>query len=273
MKSVLITGCSSGIGLVAARALRGRGHRVFATARKPADVARLQQEGFDAVRLDLSEQRSVDEAVTAVLAQAGDAIDVVIHNAGFGLYGALEDLSRQAIEEQFKANVFGVHQINMMLIPGMRRRGEGRIVIVSSVLGIVAMRFRGLYAASKYALEGLADTLRLELAGSGIRVCLIEPGPIETSFRHNAHEAFLRHIAPQASVHREAYAPFLAGLAKDTSSNRFVLPAEACLPALISAVESAAPRIRYRITHPTRLFAALKRLLPARWLDRLLIRG
>ncbi len=273
MKVVLITGCSSGIGLAAARELRSRGHRVFATARKPADVARLQEEGFDALRLDLSASASVEEAVTCALQQTCGGIDAVIHNAGFGLYGALEDLSRQAIEEQFHANVFGVHQINAMLIPGMRKRGDGRIVIVSSVLGIVAMRFRGLYVASKYALEGMADTLRLELAGSGIHVCLVEPGPIETSFRHNAHEAFLRHIEPQASAHRDAYAPFLAGLAKEHSSNRFVLPAEACLPALISAVESASPRCRYRVTLPTRVFAVLKRLLPANLLDRLLIRG
>lgn len=273
MKAVLISGCSSGIGLAAARELRRRGHRVFATARRPEDVTRLQGEGFDAVPLDLALPASVEAAVEHVLRQAAGGIEAVIHNAGFGLYGALEDLSRQAIEEQFGANVFGVHQINAMLIPGMRMRGEGRIVIVSSVLGIVAMRFRGLYVASKYALEGMADTLRLELAGSGIRVCLVEPGPIETAFRHNAREAFLRHIAPQASIHRDAYAPFLAGLAKEHSSNRFVLPAEACLPALISAIESASPRRRYRITLPTRVFALLKRLLPASVLDRLLIRG
>lgn len=253
MKSVLITGCSSGIGLAAATEFKRRGYRVFASARKPADVQRLAELGFEALQMDLADPAAVEQAVSRMLERSGGHIAAVIHNAGFGLYGALEDLSRAAMEEQFQSNVFGVHQINRLLIPVMRAQGGGRIVIVTSVLGFVAARFRGLYVASKFALEGLADTLRLELAGSGIRVALVEPGPIETAFRSHAHAALLRHVDPEASVHRVAYRRFIAGLAAAKSTNRHVLPPEACLPALLDAVEAASPRLRYRITRPTQL--------------------
>ena len=273
MKSVLITGCSSGIGLAAATEFKRRGYRVFASARKPADVQRLAELGFEALQMDLADPAAVEQAVSRMLERSGGHIAAVIHNAGFGLYGALEDLSRAAMEEQFQSNVFGVHQINRLLIPVMRAQGGGRIVIVTSVLGFVAARFRGLYVASKFALEGLADTLRLELAGSGIRVALVEPGPIETAFRSHAHAALLRHVDPEASVHRVAYRRFIAGLAAAKSTNRHVLPPEACLPALLDAVEAASPRLRYRITRPTQLLAVLKHLLPAGLLDRLLMKG
>ena len=273
MKTILITGCSSGIGEAAAKDFHSRGYRVLATVRRGEDRARLESLGIDTVGLELADAHSVAAAVTEALTRSNGRIDAVIHNAGVGVYGALEDLPREAIEQQFQSNVFGVHQINTLMIPHMRAAGGGRIVIVTSVLGVVSAPFRGLYVASKFALEGLADTLRLELAGSGIDVSLVEPGPIETAFRRNALAALRRYIDPEQSVHRERYGRFVASLAGAQSPSRFALPAEACLPSLRHAVEATSPCIRYRVTVPARYLPILKRMLPARWLDRILMKG
>jgi len=270
-RRILITGCSSGIGRAAAIAFAQRGYSVVAGVRNLATVEPFADRDIELVELDLSSAQSVEQALNEIL--EGGPPCAVIHNAGFGLYGALEDLPRQALEEQFQANFFGVHQINQRLLPEMRRLGSGRLVIVTSVLGVVAMRGRGAYVASKYALEGLADTLRLELAGSGVRVALVEPGPIETRFRANALAALRRYVVTQTSPHRAFYERFEAALAAPTSSNRFVLSASACVPALIHAVEARIPNTRYRVTVPAIVFPWLKRLLPASWLDRILVKG
>ena len=186
-KSVLITGCSTGIGRSAAEILKQRGYRVFATARKHEDVAQLIEEGFESVQLDLANSASIHAAVKTILHKTDGKLYALFNNGAYGQAGAVEDLTRDMLREQFETNLFGTHELTNLLIPVMRRQGEGRIIQNSSVLGFVSLKYRGAYNASKYALEGLTDTLRMELKGSGIYISLIEPGPIETSFRKNAY--------------------------------------------------------------------------------------
>ena len=272
-RTILISGCSSGIGRCAAEGLRARGWRVFATARQPADVARLQAAGLESLLLDLSDSASIQTAVATVLERSGGRLDALFNNAAYGQPGAVEDLSRAALREQFEVNLFGTQELSNQVIPVLRRQGHGRIVYNSSVLGLVAFAYRGAYVASKFALEGLADTLRQELRGTGIHVCLIEPGPILSRFRDNAHAAYQRHIDATHSAHREQYAAMEARLLKEGPAAPFTLPPEAVLKRLIHAVESTRPQARYFVTAPTYLFALLRRLLPTSALDRLLLRA
>ncbi|HQC71252.1 MAG TPA: SDR family oxidoreductase [Candidatus Competibacteraceae bacterium] len=272
-RTILISGCSSGIGRCAAEGLRARGWRVFATARQPADVAQLQAAGLESLLLDLSDSASIRTAVATVLERSGGRLDALFNNAAYGQPGAVEDLSRAALREQFEVNLFGTQELSNQVIPVLRRQGHGRIVYNSSVLGLVAFAYRGAYVASKFALEGLADTLRQELRGTGIHVCLIEPGPILSRFRDNAHVAYQRHIDPAHSVHREQYAAMEARLLKEGPAAPFTLPPEAVLKRLIHAVESPRPQARYFVTAPTYLFALLRRLLPTSALDALLHRA
>lgn len=204
-RSILITGCSSGIGLCVAQGLRERGYRVFATARKAADVEKLVEKGLESLQLDLDDPASIARAVDEVLSRTGGTLDALFNNGAWGLPAAVEDLTRKNLRDLFETNLFGWHELTRLVLPVMRRQGHGRIVQNSSVLGFVALRYRGAYNASKYALEGLSDTLRLELKGSNIHVSLIEPGPISSRFRHNALQAFHSHIDASRSIHREAY--------------------------------------------------------------------
>ncbi len=269
---ILITGCSSGIGHCVAHGLQARGWRVFATARQPADVERLRAEGLESLPLDVCDATSIQLAVAEVLAETGGRLDALFNNAGYGQPGAVEDVSRAALREQFETNVLGALELTNWIIPVMRRQGRGRILYNSSVLGLVAFPYRGAYVASKFALEGLADTLRLELAGTGIQVSLIEPGPILSRFRDNAHAAYQRHIQAENSPHREQYAAMEARLRKKGPAAPFTLPPEAVLRRVIHALESPRPHARYPVTVPTYLFSALRRLLPTRMLDAILRR-
>lgn len=272
-KTILITGCSTGIGYCVAHGLKVLGWRVFATARQPADVQRLQAEGLESLPLDLRDSESIRTAVAAILAQTDGRLEALFNNGAYGQAGAVEDLSREALREQFETNVFGMQELTNQIVPIMRRQGGGRILYTSSVLGLVAFPYRGAYVASKFALEGLADTLRLELAGTGIHVCLIEPGPILSKFRDNAHVAYRRYIQAETSLHREQYAAMEARLLKKGPAAPFTLPPEAVLKRVIHALESRRPRARYYVTVPTYLFAALRRLLPTRALDAVLRRA
>jgi len=272
-RSILITGCSSGIGLCVARGLRTRGYRVFATARQAADVARLTAEGFESLRLDLDDSASIAAAVGEVLVRTGGTLDALFNNGAYGQPGAVEDLSREALRAQFETNLFGWHELTRLVLPVMRRQGHGRIIQNSSVLGLVAMRFRGAYNASKFALEGLTDTLRLELAGSHIHISLVEPGPITSRFRENAFAAYRRNIDAQHSVHRASYQRMEDRLTTEGPAVPFTLPPEAVLKKVIHALESRRPRPRYYVTVPTYLFAYLKRVLTQRAMDRLLGRA
>jgi NAD(P)-dependent dehydrogenase (short-subunit alcohol dehydrogenase family) len=206
-KSILITGCSSGIGLCVAEGLKTRGYRVFATARKEVDVQQLGSDGFESLRLDLSDSESITAAVDEILSRTNGTLDALFNNGAYGQPGAVEDLSRDVLRTQFETNLFGWHELTNQVLPVMRRQGHGRIIQNSSVLGFVALRYRGAYNASKYALEGLSDTLRLELMGTDIHVSLIEPGPVSSRFRENAFKAYQENIAPDNSVHRDKYPP------------------------------------------------------------------
>lgn len=270
---VLITGCSSGIGLAAAKGLKTYGFSVIASTRSEEDAARLRKEGLTALRLDLSDPASIEEGAAEALYLAGGRLYGLFNNAGYGQPGALEDMPTEALREQLETNLFGLHHLIRLVLPGMLAAGEGRIVQNSSVLGLVAMRYRGAYNASKFALEGYSDTLRLELAGTGVNVSLIEPGPIDTHFRINARAAFLRQIDPETSRHRKEYRQTLQRLEKEGLSGRFTLPAEACLTPLVHALSSHRPKARYPVTFPTKLFALLRRFLPTKMLDKLLMKS
>ncbi|QJD29640.1 SDR family oxidoreductase [Methylococcus geothermalis] len=271
-RAILITGCSSGIGLCTALGLKVRGYRVFASARKSADVALLQSKGLEAVQLDLACSTSIRTALEEVLRATDGKLYGLFNNGAFGQPGAVEDLSREVLRAQFETNLFGTHELTRLVIPVMRRQGEGRILQNSSVLGFAAMPWRGAYNASKFALEGLTDTLRLELAGSGIHVCLIEPGPILSEFRANAYGLYKLNIDADASVHRDRYRAMEARLEKKGAAAPFTEGPEAVLKRVIHALESRRPKARYRVTFPTYLFATLKRVLSTRALDAILRR-
>lgn len=271
-KAVLITGCSSGIGLCCAEGLKAHGYRVLATARKAENVEQLKAQGFEAFRLDIADSDSIREGVEQVLEATGGKLYGLFNNAGFGQPGAVEDLSRDMLRHQFETNVFGTLELTNLLLPVMRGQEQGRVIINSSVLGFAAMPYRGAYNASKYALEGFADTLRLELVGSGIYVSLVEPGPIRSRFRDNAYALYLKNIEPANSFHRNAYEKMQARLLKKGPATPFTLGPEAVLDKVIHALEAKRPKARYYVTFPTYLFAYLKRILPDRLLDELLRR-
>lgn len=271
-RTLLITGCSSGIGYHCAHAMAARGWRVFASARQAADVERLRSEGLEALLLDLDDSASIAQAVDAVLARTGGTLDALFNNGGFGQAGAVEDLPRDALRAQFETNVFGWVELTNRVLPAMRAQGHGRIVQNSSVLGLVSLKWRGAYNASKYAIEGLTDTLRLELAGSGIRVSLIEPGPITSRFREHSIEAFSRWIDAERSPHRAQYERMGRKRERPQKPTPFTLGPEAVQQRLVHALEHPRPQTRYPVTFPTYLFAALRRLLPTRSLDRILAR-
>ena len=269
-KTIFITGCSSGIGYATAQLAKKRGHRVICSARNNQDVERLRQEGFETLQLDLSDSDSIQQAVNELFTLTDNQLDAVFHNGAYGQPGAVEDLSRQVLQEQFETNFFGTHELTNLLIPLMRKQGYGQIIYNSSVLGFVPMRFRGAYNASKFALEGLAATLRLELHGTGIHIVLIEPGPIESRFRQNAYVMFKKNIDAEHSVHRETYKAIEQRLQQQGPVVPFTLPATAVATKVIKALESEKPRLHYYVTFPTYLFAFLKRILPAAWLDPIL---
>lgn len=269
-KSILITGCSTGIGYTTAIELKKRGHRVFTSARNQEDVERLIQQGFESVRLDLADSRSIQQAVDQISELTEGKLDALFNNGAFGQPGAVEDLSRDVLREQFETNLFGTHELTNLVIPLMRKQNTGRIIYNSSVLGLVAMTYRGAYNASKFALEGLADTLRLELYGTGIHISIIEPGPILSDFRKNAYILYKKNIDIEKSVHQETYMKMEARLQKEGPAVPFTLPAEAVSEKVIHALESNSPKLRYYVTLPSYVFAFLKRVLPISWLDTLL---
>jgi NAD(P)-dependent dehydrogenase (short-subunit alcohol dehydrogenase family) len=266
-KTILITGCSSGIGLCVAQGLRDRGYRVFATARKLEDVEMLHQHGLDSLQLDLNQRESIKTALTRVLKLTGGELYALFNNGAYGQPGAVEDLPTKLLREQFETNLFGWHELTKRVIPVMRRQGYGRIIQNSSILGFVPLPFRGAYNASKYALEGLSDTMRLELHGSGIYVSLIEPGPIESKFRANSYKKWQQTLAGKPSVHQKTYRSQERRLSAEDTPTPFTLPPEAVLKRVIHALESPRPKERYFVTFPTYLFAVLKRVLPVRLLD------
>ena len=272
-KTILITGCSSGIGYCVARGLKQRGYHVIATARREESVKLLTAEGFESLQLDVSSSESVHGAFKQVMQLSDGKLYALFNNGAFGLPGAVEDLTRENLKYQFETNVFGWLELTNLVIPIMRKQGYGRIIQNSSVLGFVAMPFRGAYNASKYAIEGLSDTLRLELKDTDIYVSLIGPGPIISKFRENAVKALEQNIDIENSVHRDKYHGVLARLKKKGPAAPFTLPPEAVLKRVVAALESKKPKPRYYVTFPTYLFAFLKRLLSHRQLDYILAKA
>jgi NAD(P)-dependent dehydrogenase (short-subunit alcohol dehydrogenase family) len=272
-KSVLITGCSSGIGLDAARTLAARGWRVFATCRQEGDCVRLRDEGLESFRLDYADEASITAAVATVLERTGGTLDALFNNGAFACPGAVEDLPRGALREIFEVNLFGYHDLTRQVIPVMRAQGHGRIVNCSSVLGLVGMKWRGAYVATKFAMEGLTDVLRIEMAGTGITAILIEPGPIGTRIRENAIPHFERWIDWENSSRRDEYTALRERLYTDSGPDRFQLPASAVTAKLIHALESPRPAARYFVTTPTYLMNIARRVLPTRMLDWLITKG
>ena len=271
-KSILITGCSSGIGEHVSEALWQRGYRVFASARRPEDVESLKAAGLNALQLDLDDCDSINTAVDEVLSQTGGTLYALFNNAAYGQAGAVEDLSREARRAQFETNLFGTIELTNRIIPIMRQQGYGRIIQNSSLLGYVALAYRGAYNASKYALKGLSDTLRLELMDSNIFVSLVEPGPIESRFRANAWKTFKQHIDKESSFHSDKYRIIEARLQKEGPVAPFTLPPSAVLDKVVHALESKRPKNHYPVTVPAHLFAWCRRLLPTRLLDRILVK-
>ena len=269
-KSILITGCSSGIGLCVAQALQQRGYRVFATARKDDDVKKLIALGLESFQLDLDDSNSIKSAFNAIIEKTNGRLDALFNNGAYGQAGAVEDLSRDVLRQQFETNVFGWHELTNLVLPVMLKQGHGRIIQNSSVLGFVALKFRGAYSASKYAIEGLSDTLRQELMGTNIYVSLIEPGPIESQFRKNSFAMYKKNINKENSRFKTEYTATEERLSKEGPAVPFTLPAEAVLIKVIHALESKKPKPRYYITFPTYLFGYLKRFLSTHLMDKLL---
>jgi NAD(P)-dependent dehydrogenase (short-subunit alcohol dehydrogenase family) len=272
-RTILITGCSSGIGYDAAHGLAARGWRVFATCRAEADCARLRGEGLESFALDYDSEASIAAAVDEIRTRTGGTLDALFNNGAFACPGALEDLPRDALRAIFETNLFGYHDLTRRVIPLMRAQGHGRIVNCSSVLGLVGMKWRGAYVATKFAMEGLTDVLRIEMAGTGIHPILIEPGPITTRIRANAIVHFERWIDWKNSARRAEYESLVQRLYSASGPDAFELPAAAVTAKLIHAIESKRPRARYYVTTPTYVSGILRRLLPARALDWVLMRG
>lgn len=296
-QSILITGCSSGIGLAVAQDLQKLGYQVFATCRKPEDVAKIKNLGIrHAYQLDVTDTNSINQALEAILTLSNGRLDALFNNAGFGLPGAVEDLTKQALNYQFDSNVFGVLELTNKVIPIMREQGSGKIIITSSMLGFVSLRYRGAYVASKFALEGLFDTLRLELRKTPISVSIIQPGPLTSKFRNTAYQNFFKFIDPFNSAHAQQYKRMLRRVFPELDVNNldekdiirlkelafkdhsdsnykttpFELSANVVTKTLIKILESKNPRARYSITLPTYLFRFLSRVLPTVLLDKIL---
>lgn len=273
-KTLLITGCSSGIGYTCAHVMRDAGWRVFASCRKAEDCARLQAEGFDSPLIDYQDPATVTSGLAEVLATTGGTLDALFNNGAFGIPGAVEDLPTDALRSIFEANFFGWHDLTRQVIPVMRTQGQGRIIQCSSVLGFVTLPWRGAYNATKFALEGLTDTLRIEMRDTDIHIVLIEPGPVTSRIRVNSIPHFERWIDWEASPRAAHYSAKLRKrLYEDSGPDTFELPPEAVAKKLHHALTAARPRPRYFVTTPTYIMATLRRILPTRALDWVLSRG
>lgn len=272
-RTILVTGCSTGIGWYCANQLKKDGWRVFATARKEEDIARLNDAGLDGLYLDYTDESSIHATAQTVLERCDGKLDALFNNGAYGQPGAVEDLETDVLRQQFEANFFGWHTLTRAIVPAMRKHNSGRIIHCSSVLGFVPFRWRGAYNASKFALEGLASTMRLEMASSGIHVSLVQPGPIESKFTQNGLGYFLKHIDRENSVHAKDYEAQLERLESGGGVNRFRLGPDSVYKKLEHALNSGKPKPNYYVTTPTYIMGWAKRLLPQSRLDKLLLKS
>ncbi|GLO68773.1 short-chain dehydrogenase/reductase [Phaeobacter inhibens] len=272
-KTILMTGCSSGIGLDSAHGMRERGWTVFASCRQRVDCDRLRAQGFISPLMDYTDAETLRSGLDEVLEHTGGTLDVLFNNGAHGLPGAVEDVSTDGLRSIFESNVFGWHELTRNVIPVMRAQGHGRIVQNSSILGFVSFPWRGAYVATKHAIEGLTDTMRVELRDSGIRVILIEPGPVTSKIREKAIPHFEKYVDWENSALRDRYeASLLKRLYESTGPDRFELPASAVTAKLVHACESRRPHPRYYVTVPTHVGGVLKRILTTRAIDHILAR-
>jgi len=269
-KTILITGCSSGIGYDTAHALHKLGYKVFASARKEEDVQRLKDEGLDAYYFDVTKPETITKTLQEILAQTGGTLYAVFNNAGYGQPGALEDIKTEVLKEQFETNFFGLHELTRQVIPVLRAQGYGRIIQHSSVLGLIALRFRGAYNASKYAIEGLCDTLRLELVKEKIYVITINTGPVHSDFRKNATKKYFEHIDYIDSVFKEDYKKELLPYEGKKKNDPFTRDSDVVIANVLKALEEKKPKPRYYNTSATHILGGLKRLLPTAIMDKIL---
>jgi NAD(P)-dependent dehydrogenase (short-subunit alcohol dehydrogenase family) len=273
-KSILITGCSSGIGQDAAMGLREQGWRVFAACRQQKDCDRLRAQGFESPRIDYADPDSIQSGLNQVLEATGGTLNALFNNGAYALPGALEDLPREGLRELFEANLFGWHDLTRAVIPVMRAQGHGRIINCSSVLGLVVMPWRGAYNASKFALEGMTDTLRIEMRDTPIEVILIAPGPVTSKIRSNSIPHFEKWIDWQGSARAGQYEEtLLKRLYEERGKDTFELPPSAVTAKLIKALESRRPAPRYFVTTPTHAMNFARRIRPTRALDGVLAKG
>jgi len=267
LKTVLITGCSTGIGYDSAHYLHKKGYKVYATCRDKNDVKRLQNEGLDSYKLDVTCRDDITD-ILAMITKDGAELYAVFDNAGYGQPGAVEDITTEVLKEQFETNFFGLHELTRQSIKIMRKQGYGRIIQHSSVLGLISLRFRGAYNASKYAIEGLCDTLRQELLETDIYVSSINTGPVRSDFRKNAVKKFKQNIVFKGSIfEREYMAQLLTGKEED---DFFIKNSDVVIANILHALESKKPKPRYYNTLATYLLGGFKRVLPTSWLDRIL---
>ncbi|MBJ7550866.1 SDR family NAD(P)-dependent oxidoreductase [Marinomonas ostreistagni] len=270
--SILITGCSSGIGLNAALTLQTKNFQVIASCRKQEDVDRIRKLGIKhAVQLDLTDPESIERGLAQTLEITGGSLFALFNNGAYGQPGAVEDLPVAALRQQFESNVFGTHDLTTRVVKVMLAQGYGRIVQNSSVLGLVAAPFRGAYNASKFALEGLTDTMRMELSDTPIKISTIEPGPIESRFRANALKALKAHIDIESSRHQKGYQDAVSRLERVGPASSGTLHAGAVVDKLLHALSSTKPKPRYYVTWPTYAAGWMRRLLPTCLLDRIMI--
>ena len=273
-RSVLVTGCSSGIGEATAYYLRDHGWTVFPTARKAEDLEKLRNDGFDAIELDLTNSDSVRQAVKLLLEKVPEGLGAIVNNAGLAMPGAVEDMNRDALRKQFEVNVFGTQELTNALIPTFRQQGWGRIVTVSSIYGLIAAPMVGAYCASKFAVEALADAQRVELTGTGISLSLIEPGPIVSAFRRNAAAAMEENVMTDDVRYAESYKKEAARRKKQFKKVDFInRPPEDVAKKIFHALESSSPRKRYVITLPAHLGGFMARFVPSALIDRVMARG
>ncbi|GEK09664.1 SDR family oxidoreductase [Pseudoalteromonas sp. McH1-7] len=272
-KSILITGCSTGIGYYCALQLSKAGYQVIASVRNAKDLNKFEGTGVHCIVLDLACEQSIKDGFHQALTIVNGQLDALFNNGAYGQPGAVEDLPTDILRRQFEVNFFGWHTLTCLAVAQMRKQGSGRIVHNSSVLGLVALPYRGAYNASKFALEGLTDTLRMELANTNIQVSLIEPGPIVSKFRENAKRAFLTNINHQHSAHHNEYQAQLNRLGAEDAPQKFTLGPEAVYKALHHALSAKTAKPRYYVTFPTYLMGYLKRILSSRMLDKILMKN
>jgi len=269
MLNILITGCSSGIGEQTAIYLKDKGYNIFATARDEKDVKRLEELGFVSYLLDVTKKETITNTLNDILKQTDNKLDIVFNNAGFGQPGAVEDISTDTLKEQFETNVFGLHEVTIQVLDIMKKQGYGKIIQHSSVLGLVSLKLRGAYNASKYAIEGLTDTLRLELKATDIDVTLLNTGPVLSDFRKNAKDKLIKNIDIDNSRFKDSYTRSLNSSKSDVP---FTLPAIEVAKIVEKIILTKNVKPRYYITKATYLLGFSKRLLSTRLLDKILIK-